>query len=99
MKFSISLNGSRGYSRAHLIMTANLLAYQVKRKIHESTDANLLVPQITLGTHADFKLKKFVLPAIYLVNNNSGLSKYILLQILKCKTMSFCPQAVDSWKQ
>lgn len=58
MKFSISLNGSRGYSRAHLIMTANLLAYQVKRKIHESTDANLLVPQITLGTHADFKLKK-----------------------------------------
>ena len=58
MKFSISLNGSRGYSRAHLIMTANLLAYQVKRKIHESTDANLLVPQITLGTHADFKFKK-----------------------------------------
>lgn len=61
MKFSISLNGSRGYSRAHLIMTANLLAYQVKRKIHESTDANLLVPQITLGTHADFKLKKIPL--------------------------------------
>lgn len=57
MKFSISLNGSKGYSRAHLIMTANLLAYQVKRKMHESTDANLLVLQITLGTHADFKLK------------------------------------------
>ena len=61
MKFSISLNGSRGYSRAHLITTANLLAYQVKQKMHESTDANLLVLQIMLGTHADFKLKKIPL--------------------------------------